>query len=311
MEETDKTHPKPYDSNSSSEPTPIVLPPPLKTPMYQAQNAERYLRQAQIREMQKSTNCRLLCYVAGNKAQITREDTIGMVEMLHNVPRGSNIDFLLHTGGGDIDAAEKIASMLRAALGEVGRLRVIVPDFAKSAGTLIALAADSIVMSDSSELGPIDPQFVKRDGDGNLRWYSVLNYLEAYETICNQLRSNPSDLPTKVMLSKLDPTTVVQLQATKARTRKLAEKHLQRWMFHEKKATYTKIAGELMDLTRWQTHGQMIGWDDAKEMGLEIEYLVPDSKEWRAYWGLFCQQRLAVKDGNKLFESDYASLPME
>ena len=311
MAETDKTQAPPQESSSSSEPAPIVLPPPMKTPMYQAQNAERYLRQAQIREMQKSTHCRLLCYVAGNNAQITREDTIGMVEMLHNVPRGSNIDFLLHTGGGDIDAAEKIVSMLRAAVGKDGRLRVIVPDFAKSAGTLIALAADKIVMSDSSELGPIDPQFLKRDGDGNLRWYSVLNYLQAYETICDQLRNNPNDLPTKVMLSKLDPTTVMQFQAIKARTRKLAEQHLHRWMFHEKKATYTKIAGELMDPNRWPAHGQMIGWEDAKEMGLEIEYIAPDTKEWRAYWGLFCQQRLAVKDGNKLFESDYASLPME
>ena len=64
-----------------------------------------------------------------------------------------------------------------------GRLRVIVPDFAKSAGTLIALAADKIVMSDSSELGPIDPQFLKKDGDGNARWLSVLSYLKAYENL--------------------------------------------------------------------------------------------------------------------------------
>ena len=40
------------------------------------------------------------------------------------------------------------------------------------------------------------------------------------------------------------------------------------------------------------------------------EYLPFNGKEWREYWGLYCQQRLAVKDGTKLFESDYASLPM-
>lgn len=68
--------------------------------MYQAQNAERYARQAQIREMQAKTSSSLLCYVAGNGAQITRDDVIGFVELLHNVPRPKNIDLLLHTGEG-------------------------------------------------------------------------------------------------------------------------------------------------------------------------------------------------------------------
>ncbi len=310
MDEADKPELPKQENSSSSEASPLVIPKPMKTPMYEADNAVRYLRQERIKDMQKEANSRLLCYVAGAGAGITRDDVLGIGEMLHNVPRGSNIDFLLHTGGGDIDAAEKIVSMLRAAVGKEGRFRVVVPDFAKSAGTLIGLAADRVLMSDSSELGPIDPQFSKKDGDGNVRWHSVLNYLNAYELICAQLRDNPDDLPAKVMLSKLDPTTVVQFEAIKRRARMLAEQHLNRWMFHSKGGNYTKIAGELMDINRWPAHGQMIGWEDAKEMGLEIEYLSPDSKEWRAYWSLYCQQRLAVKDGQILFESDYASLPM-
>jgi len=243
MPETNEPDLPNQENIPSSEASPIVIPKPIKTPMYQAQNAERYLRQTQIKDLQKATNSRLLCYVAGSGAQITRDDTIGLVELLHNVPLGSNIDFLLHTGGGDIDAAEKIVSMLRAAVGKEGRFRVVVPDFAKSAGTLISLAADKILMSDSSELGPIDPQFLKRDGDGNLRWLSVLNYLNAYQIICQQLRDNPDDLPAKIMLSKLDPTMVIQFEAIKRRARMLAEQHLNRWMFQQKKATYTKIAG--------------------------------------------------------------------
>lgn len=55
----------------------------------------------------------------------------------------------------------------------------------------------------------------------------------------------------------------------------------------------------------------MISWEDAREMGMEVQYLEPSSDEWRAYWSLFCLQRLAVKDRENLFESDYASLPME
>lgn len=46
-------------------------------------------------------------------------------------------------------------------------------------GTLLALGADVIVMSDSSELGPIDPQIMLNDGHGNMISYSVLHYLDA------------------------------------------------------------------------------------------------------------------------------------
>ena len=310
MAKTTKPELPAQESSPSSEASPIVIPKPIKTPMYQAQNAERYLRQARIKEIQAEAKSRLLCYVAGSGAPVTRDDTLGIVELLHNVPHGSNIDFLLHTGGGDIDAAEKIVSMLRGVVGNEGRFRVIVPDFAKSAGTLIGLAADKILMSDSSELGPIDPQFYRRDGEGNVRWQSVLNYLNAYDLICSQLREKPDDVPLKMMLEKLDPTTVVQFEAIRRRARMLAERHLNRWMFQNKTANYTKIASDLMDVNRWPAHGQMISWEDAKEMGLEIEYFAPDSKEWRAYWSLYCQQRFAIKDGEKLFESDYASLPM-
>lgn len=294
-------------SGASSAPPPVR---PVKTPMYEAMNAERYMRQAKIKQIQESSGTRLLCYVAGSVAPITRDDVVGVIEMLHNVPRDSNIDFMLHTGGGDIDAAEKIVSILRTTVGK-GRLRVIVPDFAKSAGTLIALAADKIVMSDSSELGPIDPQFLKKDGEGNARWHSVLNYLQAYETLCEKLRLKPDDVPAKIMLSKLDATTVVQFEAISKRARTLAEEHLNRWMFQHKKATYTKIAHDLMDTNRWPAHGQMISWEDAKQMELEVEYLQPESEQWRSYWGLYCLQRLAVKDREKLFEADYASLSMD
>jgi hypothetical protein len=58
-------------------------------------------------------------------------------------------------------------------------------------------------------------------------------------------------------------------------------------------------------------HGQVIGWEAAQEEGLVVEYLGPHNEEWRSYWRLHCLQRLAVKDREKLFESDYASLATE
>jgi ATP-dependent protease ClpP protease subunit len=283
---------------------------PVKTPLYQAMHADRYARQEIIRKIQKITGNLMICYVAGQKSLVNRDDTLGIVEVLHNIPRDSNLDFLLHTAGGDIDAAEKIVSIVRTVVGK-GQLRIIVPDFAKSAGTLIALAADKIVMSDSSELGPIDPQIVLSDGRGNSLQHSVMSYLDAFKKHTQALRDNPDDIVAQMMLNKLDPATVNLLDAVRQRAQKLAEQHLNRWMFHEKKATYTKIAYDLMDTARWLTHGQMIGYQEAQSLELEVEYLLPDSDEWRLYWQLYCMQRLAVKDDHKLFESEYASLPID
>jgi ClpP class serine protease len=65
------------------------------------------------------------------------------------------IDMVLHTPGGLVLAAEQIASALASHPAEV---TVHVPHYAMSGGTMIALAADRIVMSPSAVLGPVDPQ---------------------------------------------------------------------------------------------------------------------------------------------------------
>ena len=160
-----------------------------RTPMFFAKNSSRYQRQNLIQQIENKTGRTLLCYVAGANTRINHDDVIGFSELLHNVPSGDKIDLLIHTLGGDIDSAEKIIGMLQSRVGQTEAqqdrnnlpLRVIVPDYAKSAGTLIALGANCIVMSDSSELGTIDPQVLLTDQFGNKNWYSVFDYINACE----------------------------------------------------------------------------------------------------------------------------------
>src|SRR5262249_18981403 len=121
-----------------------VAPEPRKTPFYQAINALRYQRQAIIERIQGRTRVKLICYVAGIGAPISRDDTIGFADLLYKLRSAAPLDLLLHTPGGDIDAAEKLISMVRAKV-ENARLRIIVPDFAKSAGTLMTLGADRLI----------------------------------------------------------------------------------------------------------------------------------------------------------------------
>jgi len=279
---------------------------PHRTPMYEAMNALRYLRQALIREIQSRSGTSFISYVAGPSAEISREDTIYFNDLLHNLPLHSNLDFLLHTPGGDIDAAEKLMVAIRGRVGG-GRLRVIVPDFAKSAGTLIAIGADEILMGDTSELGPIDPQVTTTDRDGNCVRHPVQAYLQAYRSLELRLKNNPNDIAAQTMLSKLDPTMVVLFESIRARAKKFAENQLKDGMCRDGGA-YTAIAEQLIDPERWPTHGQVIDWEDANAMGIKATHLSPVDERWKEYWRLYCLQRHAVSDGETLFESEYASV---
>jgi ClpP class serine protease len=208
---------------------------------------------------------------------------------------------LLNTCGGDVDACEKLVNLVFAKVVDQP-FRVIVPDLAKSAGTLMALGASTIIMSDTSELGMIDPVFQIKDGRGNELYYSVMEYLEAYEQRVAAFRLNPSDQLAILMLDAFDPKTVKKFEGIRDRVRNFAEDLLKR-----RGAPASKISAELMSSARWKTHGQPIGPGDAKQIGLSIEYLSSTDDRWARYWSLYCLQRLEVQEGKKLYESAYAS----
>jgi len=285
---------------------------PHKTPMYTAVNAPRYHRQEIIKKIEAG-NPKLISYIAGIRALISRDDIVGFMEVLHNIPKRIDLDLMLNTPGGDIDSAEKLISILHSWVGDDHKLRIIVPDYAKSAGTLMALGANKIVMSDSSELGPIDPQVVLNDGKGNQIQHSVLHYLQAYETHSATLREpgKANDVPAVIMLSKLDPATVKAFLAIRDRTQKIADDQLQKWMFRNTPVPYTQITTDLLDPLKFPSHGQRIGWQEAQELQLAVEYMDPSTEAWRAYWSLYCHQKLAISDKGKLFESAYASYSQE
>lgn len=81
---------------------------------------------------------------------------------VNKTPRKSNLLLVLSTYGGDPNAGYRIA---RAAIHHYGskNFRILIPFFCKSAGTLICIGANSLVMADQSELGPLDVQLRKQD----------------------------------------------------------------------------------------------------------------------------------------------------
>ena len=81
-----------------------------------------------------------------------------------------------------------------------------------------------------------------------------------------------------------------------------------------KGGNWTLTVSELLATNRWLSHSQMISWEDAQHpdtIGLVVEYLDQHTDLWQEYWRLYCLQRLAVSDQQKLYESDRASLVID
>jgi ClpP class serine protease len=83
------------------------------------------------------------------------DDSESVLRAIRETPHGRTIEIILHTPGGLVLAASQIARALRD---HDGRVVAVVPHYAMSGGTLIALAADEIVIDRHAALGPVDPQ---------------------------------------------------------------------------------------------------------------------------------------------------------
>jgi ClpP class serine protease len=88
-------------------------------------------------------------------SHISIEDSEAVLRAIRMTPAEQPIDLILHTPGGLVLASEQIA---KALVERKGKVTVFIPHYAMSGGTMIALAADEIVMDNNAVLGPVDPQ---------------------------------------------------------------------------------------------------------------------------------------------------------
>jgi len=142
-----------------------------------------FRRQAAIRALELKRKSRVITMIHRQESvsflgftlarYIDIEDSEQVLRAIRMTPPDMPIDLILHTPGGLVLAAEQIACALKR---HKGKVTVFVPHYAMSGGTLIALAADEIVMDPNAVLGPVDPQLAT--GQGYIPAASVLKALE-------------------------------------------------------------------------------------------------------------------------------------
>ncbi len=177
---------------------------------------------------------------------ISIEDSEKILRAIRSTPKDKPIDLILHTPGGLVLAASQIA---RALKDHPAKTTVIIPHYAMSGGTLIALAADEIIMDPHAVLGPIDPQLM------NYPAPSILNAIK---------KKDPKDVD--------DQTLIMADIAEKAinQVRELVYELLRDKLGDEKAREVAKILTE----GRW-THDYPITVEIARELGLKVSTDVP------------------------------------
>lgn len=249
---------------------------PVQSPKYWVKEKDRYLRQILIEDIQDLTGRSLVVYFT-NKGMIDYRDADDISEVLDDC-YSHDIDLLLQTPGGLVDACEKVISILRLRGGEY---RVVIPSWAKSAGTIIALSASSIVMGVNSELGPIDPQF---------------NGIPA-----EFIRDDPNE---KYPYKQIAESAI-------SRTKKLASQVLSQGMLRHGDSTQVEtLVNQLSSAQRYASHGAVINAEDAKTLSLNITYLMPQSELWKKLWLLYCMYDFDCQRQGyaKIFEGSRVSI---
>ena len=108
-----------------------------------------------------------------NPSMINQE-TLKDVTLALNKFKGKSFDLILHTPGGDIFSAIFISRLFKK---YPGKIRAIIPLYAMSGGTLLALSCDKLYMSDTACLGPVDPQLGSFFRFGSAKsWDKILKF---------------------------------------------------------------------------------------------------------------------------------------
>ena len=217
---------------------------------------QEMLRQRKIDELQRKRGSRVIVLVHRQETMsllgiplvryIDVQDSEQILRVIDNTEDTTPIDLVLHTPGGLVLAATQISRALRKHKADV---RVLVPHYAMSGGTLMALAADQIVMNRHAVLGPIDPQIGDRPAASVL---SVVVQKSAMKVDDDTL-----------MLADMAQKSLNQVWGEAV---ELLESHMER--------DKAEAVAEQLSSGQW-THDYPISAEEAKEMGLPISTDMP------------------------------------
>lgn len=231
-------------------------------PMWQKRQLETRRIQT-IKAIERQNNSRVILLIHRQESisflgiplsrYITIEDSEQVLRAIRFTPPDVPIDLILHTPGGLVLATEQIA---RALIRHKAKVRVYVPHYAMSGGTMLALAADEIIMDANAVLGPVDPQL------GNFAAASLIKVVE------------------QKPISDVDDQTLIMADLARKAMNQVQNfvRTLLQDTVPQRKISPEKVEPIIEALTTGRvTHDYPITVEEASELGLPITVGLPDS----------------------------------
>lgn len=193
------------------------------------------------------------------------------IERKHSEGSGRDrLAFFLTTAGGYIEVVQRIVDTLRK---HYQLIDFVIPNYAYSAGTVLALSGDAIFMDYYSRLGPIDPQVETRSG----QMVSAIGYLERYEKLINKANKGTiTAAEVQILIQAFDQGDLYHYEQARELSIALLKDWLVRYKFKNWDRTQTRkrkvtrkmkvdraasIARELNKTSKWHVHGHGISKD--------------------------------------------------
>lgn len=227
------------------------------------------------------------------RGPIDQRDVPAFGDVLMSVGDVDTLNLIIDSPGGDGPTAEKLIELCRA---YCKTFRVLIPNRAKSAATIIALGADEIVMGHCSELGPIDAQVPIVVGNIP-RYISAQSFIDAQQELqaefATRIGKDPKADVRDVLqqLASLDLPFIDHCKKLMAFSRDVTEKNLAAHMFKDvqpDEERVKRVGAVIMGLSQpanFQVHSRMIDGNAAKtRLGLNVKLLAKDHELWKAVW---------------------------
>jgi hypothetical protein len=230
-------------------------------------SAQDNVRRRFLRDLAKYTGLDTILYMSGFTSikasmlpptlqSISVEDIQGFMAALNGL-KGKQLDLIIHSPGGSLEAADQIVQYLRS---KYQHIRAIIPQNAMSAAIMIACACEEIVMGKQSAIGPIDPQITLPSPHGQFT-APTQSILDDFDRAKSSILEDPRTAPLWISrINSLPPGILNICSNTIANSKAKVAEWLDSYMFkgmENKKGA--EIAEWLGSASEHKTHGRPIG----------------------------------------------------
>lgn len=241
-------------------------------------NNANVVRKKYLQALFAKTNRNIIAYYSGwlskpgvQLSGINDEDMNGFMAAVHGLDKTKGLDLFLHTPGGSIASTESIVNYLHLMFNR--DMRVIVPQVAMSAGTMMACSSREIILGKQSSLGPIDPQ---------IRDLAAQGVLNEFKKALEEIKVDPDSIQTwRWIISQYHPTFLGQCQQAIEWTKTFVADKLQAVMFEgdpEGAEKAKKIVDGLSDTDVHKSHERHIPIAQCRALGLKVIALEDDAE---------------------------------